>query len=77
METDDAGKAVRQAVLREWVQEGVDDPETLDAATVDARARKVIDDAAASGDAAPPFGSPAESSRRQSKGSRRSAFDKP
>jgi hypothetical protein len=45
MEDDDAGKADRQATLKQWVQAGVDDPESLDAATVYARARKAIDQA--------------------------------
>lgn len=45
MKDDDAGKAARQAALKQWVQAGVDDPESLDAATVYARARKAIDEA--------------------------------
>jgi hypothetical protein len=45
MEDVDAGKAARQGALKEWVQAGVDDPESLDAAAVHARARKPIDEA--------------------------------
>jgi hypothetical protein len=45
MEDDDAGKAARQAALKQWVQADVDDPENLDAATVYAHARKAIDQA--------------------------------
>jgi hypothetical protein len=45
MEDDDAGKAARQAALKQWVQVSVDDLESLNAATVYARARKAIDQA--------------------------------
>jgi antitoxin ParD1/3/4 len=42
LQDQEADKAERQAALKKWVQEGIDDPEVVDAAAVHERMRKVI-----------------------------------
>jgi antitoxin ParD1/3/4 len=42
LQDQEAEKTERQAALKKWVQEGIDDPQVVDAASVHARMRKVI-----------------------------------